>query len=107
MGDPGGEAIAVLCKATGLKRRHFRMMWKGMRRPLGSDDDPSDTFLRANFVYDSLSTNKAQTVLRYWNWSLTSAMSPALAARMDQDDDMSDSVAARVSHLVFGRENPR
>lgn len=106
MGDPGGEAIAVLCKATGLKRRHFRMMWKGMRRPLGSDEDPSDTFLRANFVYDSLSTNKAQTVLRYWNWSLTSAMSPALAAaRLEQDDEMSDSVAARVSHLVFGRDN--
>lgn len=102
LSDPGGEAIAVLCKATGLKRRHFRTLWKGLRRPLGTDSDPDQTFYNANYVYDSLSTNKAQTVLRYWNWALTSAMSPAMAAQMNTDDDrLETSVAAKISNLVF------
>ena len=42
-------------------------------------------------------------MLRYWNWSLTSAMSPALAAKMEEDDEQLEfSVAARTSRLVFG-----
>lgn len=103
MSDPGGEALAVLSKATGLKRRHFRQLWKGLRRPLGTEDEPSDSWARATYVYDTLSTNKAQTVLRYWNWSLTSAMSPALAAKLEEgSEDMEFSVAARSSRLVFG-----
>lgn len=106
MSDPGGEAIAVLCKATGLKRRYFRGLWKGMRRPLGEENQPSESFLRANYIYDSLSTNKAQTVLRYWNWSLTSAMSPVLAAKMNGEvEGLENSVSARVSQLVFGNQN--
>ncbi len=104
MSDPGGEAIAVLCKATGLKRTHFRLLWKGLRRPLGAELGQSDSFTRATYVYDILSTNRAQTVLRYWNWALTSAMSPVLAAKMEEGDERLDySTAARTSHLVFGR----
>lgn len=102
LSDPGGEAIAVLCKATGLKRRHFRILWKGLRRPTGTETDPDQTFYNANYIYDSLSTNKAQTVLRYWNWALTSAMSPAMAAQINADDDrIENSVAAKISNLVF------
>lgn len=104
LSDPGGEAIAVLCKATGLKRTHFRLLWKGLRRPLGAELGQNDSFTRATYVYDILSTNRAQTVLRYWNWALTSAMSPVLAAKMEEGDERMDySIAARTSHLVFGR----
>lgn len=103
LSDPGGEALAILCKATGTKRRHFRALWKGLKRPLGTEAEPSQTFLNATLVYDTISTNKAQTVLRYWNWSLTSAMSPTLAARLEEDDsELEFSVAARTSRLVFG-----
>lgn len=102
--DPGGEAIAVLCKATGLKRTHFRLIWKGLRRPMGAELGHNDSFTRATYIYDILSTNRAQTVLRYWNWALTSAMSPVLAAKMEDGDERMDySIAARSSHLVFGR----
>lgn len=106
LSDPGGEAIAVLCKATGLKRRHFRGLWKGMRRPVGDENVPNESFVHANYVYDSLSTNKAQTVLRYWNWSLTSAMSPILASKMhgEEVEGLENSVSARVSQLVFGHQ---
>ena len=104
LSDAGGEGIAVLCKATGLKRTHFRLLWKGLRRPLGAELGQNDSFTRATYVYDILSTNRAQTVLRYWNWALTSAMSPVLAAKMEEDDERMDySIAARSSHLVFGR----
>ncbi|MEN9874722.1 MAG: hypothetical protein RL186_1619 [Pseudomonadota bacterium] len=104
LSDLGGEAIAVLCKATGLKRKYLRLLWKGLRRPLGSEDEPNEAWDRALYVYDTLSTNKAQTVLRYWNWALTSAVSPALVAQLDgvDDNDLAFSVAARASQLVFG-----
>lgn len=103
LSDPGGEALAILCKATGTKRRHFRLLWKGLKRPAGTEEQPSESFARASYIFDTISTNKAQTVLRYWNWSLTSAMSPALAAKMEEDDaELEFSVAARTSRLVFG-----
>jgi uncharacterized protein (DUF2336 family) len=103
LSDGGGESIAVLCKATGLKRKHFRQLWRGLRRPLVDDHDMSDPWGRSVLVYDTISTNKAQTVLRYWNWALTSAMSPTLAAKLEEgDDELLYSVAARSSNLVFG-----
>lgn len=103
LSDVGGEAIAVLCKATGLKRKYMRMLWLGLRRPIGGEDDPTDAWARTLYTYDTLSTNKAQTVLRYWNWALTSAMSPTLAAKLEEGgDDLTYSAAARSSNLVFG-----
>jgi uncharacterized protein (DUF2336 family) len=103
LSDIGGEAIAVLCKATGLKRKYLRLLWQGLRRPIGTDEEPVEPWVRAVYTFDTLSTNKAQTVLRYWNWALTSAMSPTLAAKLEEgDDDLTYSAAARSSHLVFG-----
>jgi uncharacterized protein (DUF2336 family) len=103
LSDIGGEAIAVLCKATGLKRKYLRLLWKGLRRPSGTDEEPIESWTRAVYTFDTMSTNKAQTVLRYWNWALTSAMSPTLAAKLEEgDDELTYSVAARSSHLVFG-----
>ena len=104
LSDGGGESIAVLCKAAGLKRKHFRQLWRGLRRPLADDDDLNDPWGRSVLVYDTISTNKAQTVLRYWNWALTSAMSPTLAAKLEEgDEELLYSVAARSSNLVFGK----
>ena len=103
LSDIGGEAIAVLCKATGLKRKYLRLLWKGLRRPTGTDEEPVEAWARAVYTFDTMSTNKAQTVLRYWNWALTSAMSPTSAAKLEEgDDSLTYSVAARSSHLVFG-----
>ncbi len=31
--DPGGEPLAILCKATGLPRGAVRAWWRGLRRP--------------------------------------------------------------------------
>ncbi len=62
--DMAGEPLAVLCKATGLKWPFFLHMWRGLGR-----SEQSDPVEQARRVYDSLSVEKAQTVLRYWNLS--------------------------------------
>jgi uncharacterized protein (DUF2336 family) len=63
--DMGGEGLAVLCKATGLKWSYFQSIWTGLGRPL---DGP--VAAEADKVYHTLSVQKAQTVLRYWNLSM-------------------------------------
>ena len=71
--DLSGEGLAVLCKATGLKRPFLRDLWIALGR------DPTDStgsFDRVSNVYESIAVAKAQTVMRYWNWSLSSAYSP-------------------------------
>jgi uncharacterized protein (DUF2336 family) len=62
--DLAGEPLAVLCKATGLKWPSFEAMWRGLGRPV-----EGDILEQARKVYESLSVEKAQTVLRYWNLS--------------------------------------
>lgn len=71
--DAGGEGIAILCKATGLKRPYLRELWTALRRT-GADAELA--FARVSEVYEMIAVAKAQTVLRYWNWSLSSAYTP-------------------------------
>lgn len=75
--DKGGQPIAIFCKAPGLKRDHMRALWKGLGRQTETPDGQIDpVFARVVETYDTVSTDKAQTVLRYWNWSLTASLSP-------------------------------
>lgn len=63
--DLGGESLAVLCKSTGLKWSGFDGLWRGLGRV-----PETDVVRQARRVYDMLSVEKAQTVLRYWNLSM-------------------------------------
>jgi uncharacterized protein (DUF2336 family) len=104
MTDRGGEGIAVLCKATGLKRDSLRGLWTGLRRSMADADNQTSAFDRVMYVYDLLANAKAQTVLRYWNWSLTSAVAPGDIEGLDpaaEEDEFSP--ARRSAALVFGR----
>jgi uncharacterized protein (DUF2336 family) len=102
--DRGGEGIAVVCKATGLKRDSLAAIWKNLRRPEGDPDNINSPWGRVLYVYELLANAKAQTVLRYWNWSLTTGLTPADAAIVDpSDDDNEFSPARRGAALVFGR----
>ncbi|MEM9599812.1 MAG: DUF2336 domain-containing protein, partial [Pseudomonadota bacterium] len=75
--DKRGHALAILCKAPGLKRPYLEKLWHGLgRQTVAEDGQPDPTFARVMETYDTISTDKAQTVLRYWNWSLTSSLSP-------------------------------
>ncbi|MEQ1618802.1 MAG: DUF2336 domain-containing protein [Terricaulis sp.] len=98
--DPGGEAIGVLCKAVGLRRPHLLMLWRALRRPSGDPATTDNALGRTVFVYDTLATMKAQTVLRYWNWSFTA---DAAAFIDDNGDDDNASQARRNAILLFQR----
>ena len=73
--DKGGEGIAILCKAPGLKREYIEKIWRSIKRPVHDvDESIHPSLARVYETYDVISTDKAQTVLRYWNWSLTASL---------------------------------
>ncbi len=79
LADHGGEPVAILCKATGLGKSDLQRLWRSMRRPEATEDGQiHPDWERVSVTYDMLAVDRAQTVLRYWNWSLSSAMTPAL-----------------------------
>lgn len=98
--DPGGEPIAVLAKATGLKRLALASIWKGLRRPLGDPDQSDTPYGRMCLAYDVLSNAKAQTVLRYWNWSFTAEAAAALSPTAERSEF---SAAERNASLLLRR----
>ena len=100
--DPGGEAIGVLCKAVGLKRPMLLALWRALRRPPGDAATTDNPLGRAVYVYDTLATAKAQTVLRYWNWSFTA---DAVGADNLTFDDIGSETpqARRNAMLLFNR----
>lgn len=62
--DPGGEPLAILCKATGADRDVLIQLCEGLGGIGGTEG-----LQRAKTVFDGLSVEKAQTVLRYWDWA--------------------------------------
>ena len=70
--DLGGEGLGVFAKATGLSRRHMNYLRLG-----AGHGDGTPAADRVEFVFDTLSVDKAQTVLRYWDWSFRRAEAPA------------------------------
>ncbi len=106
--DPGGEPLAILCKATGLPRAAVRALWRGLRRP---ETDASGAMApaldRVMAVFDMIAVDRAQTVLRYWNWSLSSAMTPALLKAIREGDEGAVdeySVPQRAAMLALSRD---
>lgn len=61
--DFGGEPVAVLAKATGLSRGHMQTLIH-----FGEPQSARIRLDQAETVFAILSVDKAQTVLRYWNW---------------------------------------
>lgn len=102
--DAGGEAIGVFCKAVGLKRPALIALWRGLKRPNGDPTTTDNSLGRCVYVFDTLATAKAQTVLRYWNWSFT-ADAVALDRVVLDDADMDVSLARRNAALLFSRDN--
>jgi uncharacterized protein (DUF2336 family) len=106
--DRGGEPMAILCKATGLPRSAIRSLWTAMRRPdTTPGGDISPELERALTCFDTTAVDRAQTVLRYWNWSLSSAMTPGLrnAIRQRDESQIDDfSAPQRAAMLAFSAD---
>lgn len=107
--DRGGEGLAILCKAPGLKRPHVEKLWRALRRPVhDTDGEMHPDLARVMRTYDSISTDKAQTVLRYWNWSLTSSLNADVLRHIrdgviPKEEDFG--AAAITAALVFGNRS--
>ena len=101
-GDAGGEAIGVFAKAVGLKRSLLINLWRALKRPMGDPDSTDNPLGRTLYVFDTLATAKAQTVLRYWNWSFT-ADAVALETVVLDDEELDLSLARRNAALLFNR----
>lgn len=109
--DPGGEPLAIICKATGLPRAALRALWRGLRRPeTDATGAMAPALERVLTTFDMIAVDRAQTVLRYWNWSLSSALTPALLKAIREGDDESldeYSVPQRTAMLALGRDLAR
>ncbi len=106
--DPGGEPLAILCKATGLPKKNINLLWRGLRRPeRGDGGEIAPTLERVLTIYDMIAVDRAQTVLRYWNWSLSSALTPALMKAIREGDERAldeFSVPERTAMLTLSKE---
>lgn len=102
--DAGGEAIGVLCKAVGLKRPSLLGLWRALKRPPGDPEQTNNALGRTVFVFDTLATAKAQTVLRYWNWSFT-ADAVGLERVSFEESDLDMSLARRNAALLLGGDS--
>jgi len=105
LSDQGGEGIAVLCKATGLKREYLERLYLATGRDTMTDDGyPHPVWHQVRETYEFMMVAKAQTTLRYWNWSLSSTFSPRIGMLGELGDETAKdhSIAQRTANLVFG-----
>jgi uncharacterized protein (DUF2336 family) len=103
--DSSGEGLAVLCKATGLPKKALKALWMGLRRPVRTENGETHESLATIYTtYDMLAVDRAQTVLRYWNWSLTSGLSLDIIEKIKRGEkiDLARlSVPERTAVLAF------
>jgi uncharacterized protein (DUF2336 family) len=86
--DAYGEPLAILCKATGLPRSAVLALWRALRKvETDASGEQTPALQRTLHIYDMMAVDRAQTVLRYWNWSLSSALTPALVRAIREGDD--------------------
>lgn len=108
LGDPGGEPVAILCKATGLTKTDLQNLWRSMRRPETTEAGGlHPAWERVQVTFDMLAVDRAQTVLRYWNWSLSSALTPELLrAIREGEEELLDEYSApeRAAMLAFAED---
>lgn len=65
--EPGGEGLAVACRAIGVDRAVFISMYRLTRKARTKLDDPTDDDIRRLVeFYDRISAEDAQLVLRKW-----------------------------------------
>jgi len=82
------------------------MLWRSLKRPeVMADGSPNPLLENVISVFDAISTDNAQTVLRYWNWSLTASLTPDVLryikrGLIPKEEDYG--AAAITAALVFG-----
>ncbi len=67
--DPSGEPLAILCKALRFGRGRFLTVLSLFQKAWGVDADQRAQEERLVMIYDSLSVDRADLILRYWNYA--------------------------------------
>ena len=84
----------------------MRALWRGLERPETDEAGaPLAGLERVLITFDMIAVDRAQTVLRYWNWSLSSALTPQLLQAIESGDgsDLDEySVPQRTAMLALG-----
>jgi uncharacterized protein (DUF2336 family) len=88
MADRGGEPMAILCKATGMSKACLGSLWR-TTRPEASEDAGGASLEDVLQTFDMIAVDRAQTVLRYWNWALSSGLTPALLKEIKASESAS------------------
>lgn len=70
VGDLGGEPLAILAKAIGLTRREFGDLVVAAAELRGGYMPAKADIERITTVFDAISTDRADLVLHYWDWSI-------------------------------------
>jgi len=89
-----------------LGRDYIEKIWRTLKRPVHEvDGSVHPDLARIIETYDVISTDKAQTVLRYWNWSLTASLNADVLRHIKdgvipREEDYG--AAAITAALVFG-----
>jgi hypothetical protein len=87
----------------------LRNFWIALKRPVSEmDGTHHPLFAYLLETYDLLTVAKAQTTLRYWNWSLSSAFAATSSSGPEiqeeqANEDETFSTARRTASLVFGK----
>ncbi len=67
--DASGEPLAILCKALKMGRSRFVTVLKLFQQAWAVGDGGAGQEERLTMIYDSLSVDRADLILRYWNYA--------------------------------------
>jgi hypothetical protein len=111
MQDMASDVFAMAAKEKwqdAMSRKALKALWKALRRPLRTADGQIHPQLaEVMIVYDMLAVDRAQTVLRYWNWSLSSALTHVMLKSLARGEDIELdglSVPQRAAMLAFAQD---
>ena len=69
VGDVSGEPLAILCKALRFGRPRFLIILNLFQKAWESNSEDEAQRERLAMIYDSLSVDRADLILRYWNYA--------------------------------------
>jgi uncharacterized protein (DUF2336 family) len=91
LADHGGEAVAILCKATGMGEAALRALWRATKgtKTTAPEEEASAALEDVVKVFNMIAVDRAQTVLRYWNWTLASGLPAELLKAIKASENQS------------------
>jgi hypothetical protein len=65
--DPGGEGLALICRAAGIPAPMFRRLLQSLDETLGTPPRPDAQLAQAISTYEDLAADRAQRAVRFFD----------------------------------------